>query len=149
MDATDTAPSTGAHPRRPPADWGRAAEGFQLAGIAVFLLLNTTGLLPWSFWLDAIALWPPLIMSAGIKIAFEKSRAPGLLVLGSLTWVASGSRPEPAVGPWKQETQARPPGAKSVLLRGRLAGARLHLATAELDPALIVEARSAGSTENA
>lgn len=152
---TCSAPPAPSDGRRPPANWGRAAEGIQLTGFAVFLLLNTTGLLPWSFWLDAIALWPVLIMSAGIKIAFEKSRAPWLLllgpllVLGSLAWVASGSRPEPAVGPWKQETQARPPGAKSVLLRGRLAGARLHLATAELDPALIVEARSAGSTENA
>ncbi|HYN04549.1 MAG TPA: hypothetical protein VE359_19015, partial [Vicinamibacteria bacterium] len=57
------------------ANWPKAAEGIQLAGIALFLLLNTTGALPWSFWVDAIALWPLLIMSAGIKIAFEKSRA--------------------------------------------------------------------------
>ena len=81
---------------RPTADWARAAEGIQLAGIAVFLLMNTMGVLPWSFWLDAIALWPVLIMSAGVRIAFEKTRAPWLLligpvlVLGSLAWVASG-----------------------------------------------------------
>src|SRR3970040_1792253 len=64
------------------ANRAKAAEGIQLAGLAVFLLLNTTGALPWSFWLDAIALWPVLIMSAGLKIAFEKSRAPWLLLLG-------------------------------------------------------------------
>ncbi|MGE5125256.1 MAG: hypothetical protein ACM3PV_03120 [Betaproteobacteria bacterium] len=141
--------------RRPPVDWRRAAEGIQLTGFAVFLLLNTTGVLPWSFWLDAIALWPVLIMSAGVRVAFEKSGAPWLLllgpalVLGSLAWVASGSRPDVAIGPWTQQTQARPPGATSVQLRGRLAGARLQLDTAELDPGLLVEARSAGGTENA
>ena len=65
---------------KPGADWARAAEGIQLAGFAVFLLLNTMGYLPWSFWLDAIALWPLLIMSAGIRIAFEKTRAPWLVL---------------------------------------------------------------------
>ena len=30
----------------PRADWAKAAEGIQLAGFAVFLLLNTTGVLP-------------------------------------------------------------------------------------------------------
>ncbi len=93
---------------RPRADWAKAAEGIQLAGFAVFLLLNTTGVLPWSFWLDAISLWPVLIMSAGIKIAFEKSRAPWLLllgpalVLGSLAWLASGNRPQAPAGPWER-----------------------------------------------
>ena len=99
-------PATGDRPR---ADWGKAAEGIQLAGFAVFLLLNTTGALPWSFWLDAIALWPVLVMSAGVKIAFEKSRAPWLLllrpvlVLGALAWLASGNRPRRPPG------RGRPP----------------------------------------
>src|SRR5512142_276410 len=93
--------------RRPPIDWPRAAEGLQMAGIAVFLLLNTTGRLPWSFWIDAIALWPVLIMSAGLRIAFEKTRAPWILllgpalVLGSLTWLATGNAwASAARGPW-------------------------------------------------
>ncbi len=141
--------------RRPPVDWGRAAEGIQLAGIAVFLLLNTSGLLPWSFWLDAIALWPVLIMSAGVKVAFEKSGAPWLLllgpalVLGSLAWVASGARLEPAPKLSSVQTQPLPEGSQSVRLRARLAGAHLQLSAAPLDPPLLVEARSAGGTENA
>ena len=90
------------------ANWPKAAEGIQLAGFALFLLLNTTGALPWSFWMDAIALWPLLIMSAGIKIAFEKSRAPWLVllgpvvILGGLGWLASGRRPDAPAGPWSR-----------------------------------------------
>src|SRR5512144_1922021 len=109
-------------PERPGADWARAAEGIQLAGIAVFLLLNTTGYLPWSFWLDAIALWPLLVMAAGIRIAFEKTRARWLvlvgpaLVLGGLAWVASGARPERASGPMQPQVAERPPGVDRVEL---------------------------------
>src|SRR5512143_3091793 len=124
---TCSAPPAPADGRRPPANWGRAAEGIQLTGFAVFLLLNTTGLLPWSFWLDAIALWPVLIMSVGIKIAFEKTRAPWLLllgpalVLGSLSWVAFGSKPDLAVGPWTSAPVARPAGVSRVRLETHLA----------------------------
>jgi hypothetical protein len=155
MDATETAPSTGAQRRRPPADWGRAAEGFQLAGIAVFLLLNTTGVLPWSFWLDAIALWPVLIMSAGLKVAFEKSRAPWLLmlgpvlVLGSLAWVASGARTDLPVGPWSEETKPRPPDVTRVRLAATLAAARLSVTTSDLDSGLLVDTRSMSRPRNA
>jgi hypothetical protein len=30
------------------ADWNKASEGIFLCGIAIFFLLNTTGLVPWS-----------------------------------------------------------------------------------------------------
>ena len=109
------------------ANWPKAAEGIQLAGFAIFLLLNTTGVLPWSFWLDAITLWPLLIMSAGIKIAFEKSRARWLvllgpvIILGGLAWLASGHRPEAPAGPWEPENVSRPEGTQRVELE---AGAR-------------------------
>jgi len=121
---------------KPGADWARAAEGIQLAGLAVFLLLNTMGYLPWSFWLDAIALWPLLIMSAGIRIAFEKTRARWLvlvgpaIILGGLAWLASGARPERPAGPWDPVTLARPAGADRAELRAGVAGARLRLALA-------------------
>ncbi len=131
------------------ADWAKAAEGIQLAGLAVFLLLNTTGALPWSFWLDAIRLWPVLIMSAGVKIAFEKSRAPWLLllgpvlVLGSLAWLASGNRPEAPAGPWEVETVSLPQGTERVELEAGLAGARLRLSVVdELPAGLLVDGRS-------
>jgi len=130
------------------ANWPKAAEGIQLAGFAIFLLLNTTGVLPWSFWLDAIALWPLLIMSAGIKIAFEKSRARWLvllgpvIILGGLAWLASGHRPEMATGPWEAENLSRPQGTEKVELEAELAGARLHLVAADDVPqGILVEGR--------
>ncbi len=114
------------------ADWKRAADGIGMAGFAVFLLLNTTGVLPWSFWVEAIALWPLLIMSAGIKIAFEKTRAPWLVLLGpalvlsGLAWVATGARTDVPVGPWKSEGPLpRPEGATRVKLDLKLFGSRL------------------------
>jgi hypothetical protein len=137
------------------ANWPKAAEGIQLAGFAIFLLLNTTGVLPWSFWLDAIALWPLLIMSAGIKIAFEKSRARWLvllgpvIILGGLAWLASGHRPEMATGPWEAENLSRPQGTEKVELEAELAGARLHLVAADDVPqGILVEGRSHGRGDN-
>lgn len=134
---------------RPTADWARAAEGIQLAGIAVFLLLNTMGVLPWSFWIDAVALWPVLIMSAGVRIAFEKTKAPWLLllgpalVLGSLAWVAGGSRVDTPTGPWQRQHLARPTGTSSVELAAELFGTRLRVESAgDMSPATLVEGRS-------
>ena len=139
---------------RPRADWAKAAEGIQLAGFAVFLLLNTTGVLPWSFWLDAISLWPVLIMSAGVKIAFEKSRAPWLLllgpalVLGSLAWLASGNRPQAPAGPWEEAVLARPEGARSVDLEASLVGSRLRFTSAtDVPQERLVDGRSVGRSE--
>lgn len=122
---------------RPRADWGRAADGIQMAGFAVFLLLNTTGVLPWSFWLDAISLWPVLIIAAGLKIAVEKTPLPWLMllgpviVLGSLGWLASGQRPEAPVGPWEPASVARAAGTDRLDFEAALAGARLRLAVAD------------------
>ncbi len=131
--------------RRPPVDWGRAAEGIQLAGFAVFLLLNTTGVLPWSFWLDAIALWPVLIMSAGSQDRVrEDARA-----------MAAADRPRPRPrlarlggerlearrrdGPWTQQTRRGRRARRASSCEAELFGARLQVDTAELDPALLVD----------
>jgi hypothetical protein len=56
-------------------DWPKVAEGLNLVGIGCFLLATTMGLLPWSFWLDAVAFWPVLIIAVGVRVAFERSRA--------------------------------------------------------------------------
>ncbi len=135
---------------RPRADWGRAADGIGLIGFAFLLLLCTTGVLPWSFWFDAIVLWPLLIMSAGIKIAFEKSRAPWLvllgpaIVLGGLGWVAAGARPETTAGPWAAESAARPGEARSVRLDARVAGAWLDVESRALPAGVLADGRAAG-----
>lgn len=142
-------PARAAAATRPATDWARAADGIGLAGFAVFLLLNTTGRLPWSFWLDALALWPVLLMSAGLKIAFEKSRVPWLvllgpvLVLGTLAWLATGARPEAPAGPWQVESLSRPEGTKQVQLDADLTGAGLSVATSrDLPSGRLVDGRS-------
>jgi hypothetical protein len=139
------------HPDGQPlkADWTRAADGIGLAGVAVFLLLNTTGALPWSFWLDAIPLWPLLIMSAGVKIAFEKTRAPWLvllgpaIVLGGLAWVATGAQADVPAGAWKSEGPLpRPEGARRVTLDLALLASRLQVQARELESGTLADARS-------
>jgi len=136
---SENASSEGGERRR--TAWPRVAEGIQLVGIACFLFLNTSGHLPWSFWLDAISLWPLLVASLGVHIAFEKSRAPWLVllgpvfVLGGLVWLASGARPSLPEGPWQVEVATRPAGVESVEFTANLAAARLHLATANDVPA--------------
>jgi len=152
MDCCTATPGAG----KPGADWARAAEGIQLAGIAVFLLLNTMGYLPWSFWLDAIALWPLLIMSVGIRIAFEKTRVRWLvlagpaILLGGLAWLASGARPERPAGPMQAETVDRPEGVERVDLETKLVGARLHVAAVtRMLPGRLVDGGSIASHESA
>jgi hypothetical protein len=120
------------------------------------LLLNTTGHLHWSFWLDAISLWPLLVASLGVHIAFEKSRAPWLvllgpvLVLGGLVWLASGVRPSLPEGPWRPEFAMRPEGAQSVKLTASLAAARLRLTAAgDLPADRLVDGRALRDTGSA
>jgi hypothetical protein len=111
-----------------------------MAGFAVFLLLNTTGVLPWSFWLDAISLWPVLIIAAGLKIAVDRTPLPWLVLLGpvivlsSLAWLASGERPEAPVGPWEPASVARAAGTERLDFEAALAGARLTLVVADEVP---------------
>lgn len=131
------------------ADWKRASDGIALAGFAAFLLLNTLGVLPWSFWLEAIPLWPLLIMSAGVKIAFEKTRAPWLvllgpaIVLGGLVWVAAGAKTDAPAGPWKAEGPLpRPEGATRLKLDLKLFGSRLQVGARDLEEGALADARS-------
>ena len=133
----------------PKADWRRASHGISLCIYASFLLLCTTGYLPWSFWLDAIALWPLLIMSGGIQIAFEKTRVPWLVLLGpavvlaGLVWVATGSLPDVPRSLWKAQSPIpRPAGAQRVKLDCELFGSRLLLQARPLADGSLVEVRS-------
>lgn len=127
--------------------WWRVAEGLQLAGFGVFLLLNTQGLLPWFFWAEAASFWPLLLVGAGLRLVFERSRAPWgvllspLVVLGTLTWVARETGHDP-VGEWVSRSIARPEGAERWKLATRLAGARVNLQTAEMAEGLLAEGRS-------
>lgn len=138
-----------ADPPRPPVDWRRASEGIQMAGFAVFLLLNTTGLLPWSFWIDAVALWPVLLMSAGLRMAVDRTRAPWLqllspaLVIGAMAWLAFAQKPIVPVRDWQQVSVARPANATRYALEGSLLGARYAVTTTSVAPGILAEGRMA------
>jgi hypothetical protein len=96
-------------------------------------------------------------MSFGVKIAFEKSRAPWLLllgpvlVLGSLAWLASGARPEaPPAGPWQPQVADRPAGVERVDFEAKVAGARVRVAAvAQMPPGRLVDGGSMASHDNA
>jgi len=127
--------------------WWRVAQGLQLAGFGVFLLLTTQGLLPWFFWAEAASFWPVLLVGAGLRLVFERSRAPWavllspVIVLGTLAWVARESGAPPA-GDWVIRSIARPEGVERWTLAMRLAGARVDLETAALAEDLLAEGRS-------
>jgi hypothetical protein len=68
-------------------------------GCGLFLLLNTTGNLPWSFWLRLVPLWPVCLIAVGLRLVFERSRLPvgillsPVLVLATMFWVALSGPP--------------------------------------------------------
>lgn len=68
-------------------------------GCGLFLLLNTTGFLPWSFWLRLLPLWPVCLIAVGLRLVFERSPMPvgillsPVLVLGTMSFVAAAGPP--------------------------------------------------------
>jgi hypothetical protein len=135
-------------PQRPRVDWSKVAEGFTLVGFGVFLLLTTTGTLPWSFWLDAAVFWPVLLVSAGLRLVFDRSRAPWavligpVLVLGTLVFVARSPSLEPRPGQWKARSADRAEGLNHFTFETQLAGGRVDVEARPLGPGVLVEGRS-------
>jgi hypothetical protein len=137
---------------RPGVDWVRVADGIFVAGLGVFVFLNATGRLPWTFWFDALVMWPIVLVTGGLRIAFGRTRRAWLvvtgplIVLGFLAAMASG-RLDGSPGPWLPVAEARSPGATQVLLSGALAASRVDVTARPLSPALVVDGRR-GSREN-
>jgi len=129
--------------------WRRMSRGLLLAGFGVFLLLTTTGFLPRFFWLNALRFWPVLLIGLGVRLVFERSRAPWaillspLLILGTMTWVAAAT-PEPWTGSWDTVRVDRPDTAGKWRLRGRMVFASVDLAARPLEESLLVTGRTAG-----
>src|SRR5882672_162363 len=130
--------------------WRRISKGLTLAGIGTFLLLTTLGVLTWSFWIDALAFWPVLLVAVGWRLIFERSRTPWLvmlsplLILGMLTFVAL--RP-PSVSPggedWTPLRVERSSEAGPWTLEGKLALSRLQIAAGPVPSGVLLEGRSA------
>ena len=139
-----------APPRR--IDWRRLADGLLLIGLGIFVLLNTTGHLPWTFWYDALTLWPILLVTAGLRIAVERTRVAWLMLLGPIIVLATlagvaGGRLDNAPGPWLPVAEARPREASALTLRAAFASSRLDVAARPVDGATLLEGRQ-GSRGN-
>ena len=135
---------------RPRADWGRVADGIFLAGLGVFFLVATTRGLPEGFWIEAVTFWPVLLVSAGIRIVFDKTAfAAGVIlgpvvVLSSLFWLAWGHPPVPRPpGDWHAVSGMAPEGTEWVRLNADLAGVHLDVDTRHLKAGLLAEGRAA------
>lgn len=133
-------------------DWSRATDGVFLMGLGVFALLNASGRLPWSFWYDALSMWPLLLVSAGMRIAFGRSPWPWLALLGPLVVLAllgalATGRLESMPGAWQPVSVAREEGAKKVRLRPKIVSSRIEVASRPLPEGIVLEGRQ-GSREN-
>ena len=133
-------------------DWVRLADGVFLAGLGVFACLNAMGRLPWTFWFDVLTLWPIMLVTAGLRIAFGHTRHAWmivfgpLIVLGILAGMASG-RLSSAPGTWQAFSEAHGSAATRVVLSGTLHSSRIDLAARTLPEGLAVQGRR-GSRED-
>lgn len=103
-------------------------------GVGVFLLLNTTGAVPWGFWLELVALWPVALIALGVRLLFDRSRLPAavllspLILLATMTWVAArGPHHHQAVGRRVTLAAERPDQVRRWTLDGRVAYGELNL----------------------
>ncbi len=128
--------------------WVRVSRGFYLLGIGTFLLLTTQNLLPAMFWADAAAYWPVLLVAIGIRLVFERSPFPRLvllgpvLVLGTLMYVALRPGGAGTEGEWTALRLERPADVSAWRLEGRLALASLDVESKRLPRNLLAEGRT-------
>jgi len=129
--------------------WKNATDGIQLMVFGAFLLLTTQGLLPWSFWFEALTLWPVLLVGAGLRMIFERSRLPWVMLLSpvligaALVWLARGGQPVQAQGPWVEREAARPADVTSFKVEAKGMLGQLDLQARPVDDGLLVSGMSA------
>ncbi len=129
--------------------WVRISRGFYLLGLGTFLLLTTQDLLPPTFWGDAAAYWPVLLVAIGIRLVFERGPAPWLvllgptLVLGTLMYVAmQGPGRTVLEGDWAPVRIERPADLSAWRIEGGLAAASLEVKSRRLPRDILVEGRA-------
>jgi len=132
------------------------ADGIGLAGFGVFFLLAANHGLPDGFWLDALSFWPVLLVSAGIRVIFERSPLPWgvvlgpIVVLGTLSWLAWGHPPRVAPpGEWRDVAATRPEGVRAIRLDVEGAGARVRVDARALPSATLATGRVASRGDRA
>ena len=129
--------------------WVRVSRGFYLLGFGTFLLLTTQGVLPVSFWGEALAYWPVLLVAIGIRLLFERSAAPGLvllgpvLVLGTLMYVAMRHPGrDDAARDWVPLRAESASGVPDFTLEGRLVMAKVDVTSRRLARGVLAEGRA-------
>jgi hypothetical protein len=126
--------------------WSRVTRGLYFVGFGTLLLLNTQGIVPWSFWQEAITYWPVGLVALGLRLVFERSRVPALailgplLVLGTLTYVAYQGTPA-WEREWEEVRAERTAEVERWTFEARLGMVDLDLSTDRLDKSLFVEGR--------
>ena len=130
--------------------WRRVSRGLGFIGFGVFCLLSTQGLLHRGFWLDALAFWPVLLIALGLRLMFERSKAPWavlispLIIMSTLSYVA-WCGPEPLLTDWETVEAVRDPQVESWSLDATMALADLDLRAGPVAPGLLLQGRAAPS----
>jgi hypothetical protein len=131
----------------PRTRWRRVSLGLYLVGIGAFLLLTSLDRLSWTYWFDVAAFWPVVLVALGIRVLFERSRTPALvllspaLVLGTMAYVAL--RPlRPWQGHWVPVRAERPEGLDDWTFSARLLRAELDISTRDLPSDVLVDGRA-------
>ena len=134
--------------------WGRASRGLYMVGFGTLLFLNTQDVLPWTFWREALVYWPVGLVALGLRLLFERTRVPWmillgpLLVLGTLTWVSLRTTPA-----WDQRwgafEAARPDDAERWSLAAHMGMVNLDMEARDLPEGKLVVGRGspAGRSE--
>ncbi len=131
--------------------WRRLSRGLAFMGLGVFCLLSTQGLLHRGFWLDALAFWPVLLITFGLRLIFARSRTPWavllspLIIMSTLGYVAWRG-PEPQSTDWTPVQAVRDPQVETWTLEARVALAELHLRAGSVAPGVLLQGRTTPST---
>jgi hypothetical protein len=134
---------------RPRTAWKRVSRGLLVLGFGVFLLLNTTGRLPWWFWVDLLAWWPVLLIALGVRLLFDRTRfawgvlLSPILILGTMAFVArQGGKPYAGVSePVRAEGNAE---TSRWRLDGNLVLAEIDVSVEELGGHTLLQGTAAG-----
>ena len=130
--------------------WRRVSRGLSFIGFGVFLFLSTQGLVHRGFWLDALAYWPVLLIALGLRVTFDRSRAPWavlfspLIIMATLSFVAWRG-PEPPPADWQTVQAVRDPQVQTWSLDARMALADLDLRAGSVAPGMLLQGRTAPS----